>query len=149
MTYTNDYVKELEETIEKFLKPVEGVPFHIAVKALYGHKVIPLDLENADDKLLIDELCEVAKIAGKRAHEKGIFRNRPNEVGNDIEGFVKKALFSIGFYPKTPMTNRGSRKAVSYPDIYFKDKKGRHVYLECKTYNNCLLYTSPSPRDRS
>jgi hypothetical protein len=87
-------------------------------------------------------LCEVARIAGKKAKEKGIFRNRPNEVGNDIEIFVKKAMFSIGFSPKTPMTNKRCRKAVDYPDIYFKDRKGRHVYLECKTYNKANIDTT-------
>jgi len=50
MTTDEDYVKQLEETIGKFLKPIEGIPFHIAIKALYGHQVIPLDL-NAKRKL--------------------------------------------------------------------------------------------------
>lgn len=142
MTSNEDYVKQLEETIGKFLKPIEGIPFHIAIKALYGHKVIPLDLEDEKDRQLIEELSHVAQIAGKRANRKGIFRNRPNEVGNDIEGFVREALKDVGFNPETPMTAVGTRKAVGYPDIYFKDKYGRHVYLECKTYNKANINTT-------
>jgi hypothetical protein len=34
MTFNEDYINELEDTIGKFLKPIEGIPFHIAVKAL-------------------------------------------------------------------------------------------------------------------
>lgn len=142
MTSNEDYVKQLEETIGKFLKPIEGIPFHIAIKALYGHKVIPLDLEDERDSGLIEELSQVAQIAGENANRKGIFRNRPNEVGNDIEKFVREALKEIGFNPETPMTADGTRKAVGYPDIYFKDKYGRHVYLECKTYNKANINTT-------
>lgn len=156
MTFQEDYVKQLEDTIGKFLKPIAGIPFHLAIKALYGHEVIPLNLKDEHDRKLIDDLSNIAQIAGKKANEKGIFRSRPNEVGNDIEKFVKKALSITGFYPKTPITANGKKKAVGYPDIYFKDRNGRHIYLECKTYNKANIgttqrafYFSPAERQQS
>lgn len=142
MTPIEDYVKQLEETIGKFLKPIEGIPFHIAIKALYKHKVLPLDLDDEKDSQLISDLSQAAQIACENANRTGIFRNRPNEVGNDIEGFVRDALKDFGFNPETPMTVDGIRKAVGYPDIYFKDKYGRHIYLECKTYNKANINTT-------
>ena len=36
-----EYIKQLEETIGKFLKPIEGVPLTIVVKAMTGHITIP------------------------------------------------------------------------------------------------------------
>jgi len=142
MTADEDYVKQLEETIGKFLKPIEGISFHIAIKALYGHQVVPLNLKDEKDIRLIEDLSRVAQIARENADRKGIFRNRPNEVGNDIEKFVREALRNAGFSPETPMTAGGTRKAVGYPDVYFRDKHGRHVYLECKTYNKANINTT-------
>ena len=138
----DNYIEKLEKVIEKFLRPIKGIPFHIAVKALYGHEVLPLDLKDEKDAQLIKELSHAAQIAGKNANRRGIFRNRPNEVGNDMEIFVKAALQSRGFRPETPITANGTRKAVGYPDIYFKDKYHRHVYLECKTYNKANINTT-------
>lgn len=156
MDPSEDYVKQLEETIGKFLKPVEGIPFHVVIEALYGHKVIRLNLEDEKDVQLVKDLSRVAQTAGKNANAKGIFRNRPNEVGNDIEGFVKEALKDVRYRPETPMTAGGTRKAVGYPDIYFKDKHDRHIYLECKTYNKANInttlrafYFSPAEEDQA
>jgi hypothetical protein len=156
MTPQEDYINQLEATLAKFLEPIKGIPFHVAIKVLYGHEVIPLDKNDAKDAQLISDLSLVAKIAGENCTKMGIFRNRPNEVGNDIEKFVKKALMLTGFNPKTPMTGGGVRKAVGYPDIHFKDKHGRHIYLECKTYNKDTInttmrafYFSPAEKSQS
>lgn len=142
MTSDEDYIQQLEETINKFLKPIRGIPFHIAIKALYGHQVIPLNLKEEMDIALIADLSRVAQTSGEDASRKGIFRNRPNEVGNDIETFVREALKESGFNPETPITANGIRKAVGYPDIFFKDKHGRPTYLECKTYNKANINTT-------
>lgn len=145
------YIEKLEETIGKFLKPIQGIPFHIVIKALAGKKVLKIDLNNNNDRKLIEKLSHVAEIAGKKANKIGIYRNRPNEVGNDIEPYVKDALKNMGFYPETPKRGDGRRQATGYPDIYFKDDIGRHIYLECKTYNKenidttqRAFYLSPS-----
>ena len=44
------YIKELEETISQFLKPLKNVPFKIAIKAMSSCKVIPFDKDNPADQ---------------------------------------------------------------------------------------------------
>lgn len=62
-------------------------------------------------------------------------RPRPNEVGNDIEPFVAKALNDLGYEAGKPKTKGGKGKTTAYPDLYFIDGAGRLSYLECKTFN--------------
>ena len=135
MKENEGYVKQLEDTIAKFMVPLEGIPFPIAIKAISGHKVIPFDRGNKQDLDLLEKLCKAANIAGQQAFRDGIFRKRPNEVGNDIEPYVKVALKTIGLKADTPLTQKQRRQAVGYPDIEVVDYYGRITYLECKTYN--------------
>ncbi|MDI6804301.1 MAG: hypothetical protein QME58_10725, partial [Bacteroidota bacterium] len=74
-------------------------------------------------------------IFGTALNSKGILRLRPNEVGNDIEPFIKEALNEIGYKANTPATKAGKKKSTGYPDIEFIDKYNRINYLECKTFN--------------
>lgn len=129
------YIKHLEETIRKFMAPLENIPFPIAIKAISGHEVIPFDKNSRDDKLLLEKLSEVALIAGKEAQSQGIKSNRPNEVGNYIEPFVKRALLKVGLRADTPRNRAGRRQGMGYPDVEIIDLKNRVTYLECKTYN--------------
>ncbi len=129
------YIKELEEAISQFLKPLKNIPFKIAIKAISGCKVIPFDKNNPDDHQLLRDLIEATKIATRNANQKGIFTRRENEVGNHIEPFMIEALNQIGFEADRPETKEGKKKAVGYPDIFVRDRKGRPNYIECKTYN--------------
>lgn len=129
------YIKELEETISQFLKPLKNIPFKIAIKAMSGCKVIPFDKEDPDDRQLLKDLIEATKIAAGNANKKGIFTRRENEVGNHIEPFMIEALNQIGLKADRPETKEGKKKAVGYPDIFVRDRKGRPNYIECKTYN--------------
>jgi len=138
----DDYVKQLEDTITKFMAPLQGIPFPIAIKAISGHEVIPFDRGNKQDLGLLEKLCQAADIAGKQAFQDGIFRKRPNEVGNDIEPYVKEALRAIGLQADTPLTQKQRRQATGYPDIEVIDSNGRITYLECKTYNLAMLGTT-------
>lgn len=135
MKQNDDYIKQLEESIAKFMAPLEGIPFPIAIKAISGHKVIPFDRDNKQDLDLLDKLCQAADIAGKQALQDGIFRKRPNEVGNDVEPYVKQALKAVGLQADTPLTQKQKRQATGYPDIEVIDSNSRVTYLECKTYN--------------
>ncbi len=142
MKEKDDYIKQLEDTIAKFMAPLEGIPFPIAIKAISGHEVIPFDRGNKQDLDLLEKLCQGADIAGKQAFQDGIFRKRPNEVGNDIEPYVKTALKTIGLQADTPITQRQRRQAMGYPDIEVIDSYGRITYLECKTYNLANIGTT-------
>jgi hypothetical protein len=149
------YIKDLEDTIRKFLKPLNDVPFRVAMKAVSGHDVIPFDENDDGDKQLLQDLIKAATAATKDANEAGIFTTRPNEVGNHIEPFVVKALRGVGLDADKPETGEGEKKAVGYPDIFIRDRKGRPNYLECKTYNRNnyqttqrSFYFSPAPTEK-
>lgn len=129
------YIKELEETISQFLKPLKNIPFKIAIKAMSGCKVISFDKNNSDDRKLLKDLIKATRIAAKKAKQKGIFTRRENEVDNHIEPFMIEALNQIGLKADRPETREGKKKAVGYPDIFVRDRKGRPNYIECKTYN--------------
>ncbi len=129
------YIKELEEAISQFLQPLKNIPFKIALKVISGCRVIPFDRDNSDDRQLLKDLVEGTKIAAKNANKQGIFTRRENEVGNHIEPFMIEALNKIGLKADRPETKEGKKKAVGYPDIFLRDRKGRPNYIECKTYN--------------
>lgn len=136
MTNENrEYIQQLEETISKFMEPMKDIPFHLIIKSVYGSEVKKLELEGPKDKELINKLEKVSDLAARNAKEDGIFRSRPNEVGNDMEDYVIDGLASVGWKGRTPKRADGKRQSTGYPDIYFEDEYGRPVYFEVKTYN--------------
>ncbi|MCX7734668.1 MAG: hypothetical protein N2254_07920 [bacterium] len=104
-----DYIRQLEETIRKFLEPIKDVPFPIAIKAITGCKVLSFDKSLEQNQTLIQKLSRACKIAGERAYEKGIFTNRPNEAGNHIEPFVLEALKEVGLNAERPESKSGKK----------------------------------------
>ncbi len=66
-----------------------------------------------------------------------IFTGCPNEVGNDIEPFIKRALNSLNLNADVPTGPSGSKKATGYPDILFWFNK-KPYYLECTTFLDVL-----------
>ncbi|MBI5892923.1 MAG: hypothetical protein HZB79_04625 [Deltaproteobacteria bacterium] len=130
----NNYVSRLENVIKQMLVPLKDIPFNLVIESLTGKKVIPFDYKNNDDGELLEVLKKVAVFGGKEINRNGIESKRPNEVGNYIEAFVKKAMQQYRLRPEVPSGRSGKKKATGYPDIvfFFKDKP---YYLECKTYN--------------
>lgn len=131
----NNYTKKLEEVIKQMLTPLKKIPFNLVIEGLSGYEIIPFNRENSEDKKLLNNLIKVANKAGLEVNKLGIKRARPNEVGNEIEPFVKRALNEIGYKADTPTTNSGGKKSTGYPDIEFIDEFDRANYLECKTFN--------------
>ena len=138
----NNYIKQLEETISKFLKPLKDIPFPIAIKAISGHDVLAFDKNSHEDKELLSRLTKAMDIAVKNAYKTGISTARPNEVGNQIEPFVKDALNSTGMKAEIPLTSNGKHQSAGYPDVFIKDIDNRITYLECKTYNQKSIGSS-------
>ena len=103
------YIKELEQTISRFLKPLKNIPFKIAIKAMSGCKVIPFNKDDPKDQRLLKDLVEATKIAAKDAKQRGIFTRRANEVGNHIEPFMIEALNNIGLKSDRPVTKEGRK----------------------------------------
>lgn len=130
----DEYIKQLEETLKKFLTLVRDIPFTVVIKVLSGHSIIPIheNSEWADD--FIARLERAIRTAGDKAHKKGIKTKRPNEAGNKIEDFVLEGLQSAGIPTQRPRTGSGKKKAAGYPDFEL-EWKGIPVYLECKTFN--------------
>lgn len=130
-----DYIKQLEQTIRRFLEPLRGIPFPVAIKALTGCEVLAFNPELNENKILLRQLTKAAKFAGQNASQKGIFTKRPNEAGNRIEPFVLKALKQVGLKADKPVSISGKKKVAGYPDIQIEDRFGRTIYLDCKTYS--------------
>lgn len=135
------YVSRLENAIKQMLTPLKDIPFNLVIESLTGKKVVPFDFNDPTDKGLLDILKNVATQAGKKINEEGIIRRRANEVGNDIEAFVKSAMQYYKLNPDIPAGTSGKKKAMGYPDVifYYKEKPS---YLECKTYNLENIETS-------
>lgn len=129
------YTRRLESIIKQMLQPLKGIPFNLVIEGICGCEVIPFNRRDPQDVSLLKTLTIVAKQAGKAINKEGIRRPRPNEVGNDIEPFIKEALITQGCKATTPSTKAGKQKTTGYPDIIFKDRYGRTNYLECKTFN--------------
>lgn len=132
---TEDRQTELEAALEQMLKRVSGVPLSVVVKALAGCEVIPVDASSPEDKELLEKLDIAIRAAAAVVRQAPIVRPRPNEVGNDIEVFVKNALTAQGFRVAKPTSKNGAAKGVGYPDILIFDRHGRPTYIECKTYS--------------
>jgi len=146
-----EYIKQLELIISKFLEPLKDIPYSTAIKALTGCEVLHFDLSNSDNQQLLELLKTAAQTACDEAYKYGIFTQRPNEAGNHIESFVVSALRKSGLIADKPRTKKGKIKVTGYPDIEVKDKQNRTVYLDCKTYNRTTktqsfrtFYFSPS-----
>lgn len=133
MKNENDYIIRLEK-IKQMLKPIKDIPFNLVIEAMTGRKVIPFDLNDSINKEVLTLLRKSAIKAGKEVNKNGILRKRPNEVGNDIEFFVREALNSFGLSAVVPATPNRRKKTTGYPDILFWYNE-LPFYLECKTYN--------------
>lgn len=136
----NNDIEVLEQALDK-LKSTGEILFPQAIKSIFNHEVITMQKNNPEHKKIISRLEEVAENATTNAYEDGIMRPRPNEVGNDMEPYVKRALKKIGFKAETPRKRSGGRKSTGYPDIYFEDDTGKPYYLEIKTFNQNNINT--------
>ena len=132
--HNNDYIKRLENIIKQMLQPLRDIPFNLVIEAMTGKKVLSFDFSNQEHKEVLELLRTAAINAGKEINKTGILRSRPNEVGNDIEPYVRKALNDLGLNADIPTGPSGHKKATGYPDIIFWHKE-KPYYLECKTYN--------------
>lgn len=137
----SDYINRLENVIKQMLTPLKDIPFNLVIESMTGRKVISFDFKNPEHKQVLSLLKHAALNAGKTINKTGISRPRPNEVGNDIEPYVKKALNSLNLKADVPSCSSGNKKSTGYPDILFWFNE-KPYYLECKTYNAENLTTT-------
>lgn len=117
------------------LTPLRELPLGVVVAVLSKHSVILFDEQDNKDQQILNILKKVADDVLATVNQQGIEKNRPNEVGNAIELFVKKSLNKYGYKSDTPKALSGKKKASGYPDIEFIDEFNQLNYLECKTHN--------------
>jgi hypothetical protein len=129
-----DYVIKLENVIKQMLTPLKDIPFNLVIESMTGKKVLSFDFNNSDHEKILALLKQSALHSGKEINKAGILRPRPNEVGNDIEPFVKNSLNSLNLNGDVPTGPSRNKKSTGYPDILFWFNK-KPYYLECKTYN--------------
>jgi hypothetical protein len=134
MMNKNEYTKRLENIIKRLLQPLSDLPFNLVIEAMTGKKVLSFDFAKPDHQEVLKLLKQAALNAGKEINKTGILRPRPNEVGNDIEKYVREALNSVGLKADIPIGLNGHKKTTGYPDILFWYNNNPY-YLECKTYN--------------
>jgi len=146
-----EYVDKLENSLAQILKPLKGVPFSVVVRSLSNNNIIQVDQKSPDDIRMVDALEKAVHICASELKKTPIQRSRPNEVGNDVEPYVMRALAAVGFKTERPKTKSGKYKATGYPDILFYDSIGRPCYLECKIFSDDTkdttmrsFYLSPS-----
>ncbi len=130
----NEYTKRLENVIKQMLQPLSDIPFNLVIEAVTGRKVLSFDFTKQEHQEVLNLLKQAAINAGRRINKTGILRTRPNEVGNDIEPYIRNALNDLNLSADIPTGRSGRKKATGYPDIIFW-YKSKPYYLECKTYN--------------
>ncbi len=96
-----EYTRKLESIIKQMLQPLKNIPLNVVIDAISDKKVLQFDKNNEIHKSFLSKLKKAALSAGKEINKKGIQRPRPNEVGNDIEIFVKEALGKFGILAET------------------------------------------------
>ena len=124
----------LEKALAQMLKPVKGIPLNVIITALTERRVIKFDPSDAQDVDLLRCMEKAILLCGKELAQTPICRPRPNEVGNDIEPYVIRALQQVGLSPSRPLTAKGRGQSTGYPDILVHDSAGRPTYIECKIF---------------
>jgi hypothetical protein len=120
-------------------------PFYQVIEKLYGYRVLPLP--EAGRPALLAALKPAFELVCQTVAARPISRERPNEVGNDMEPFVRDALNSSGFQARAPRTKSGGGKSTGYPDLDViwpgnESYPGTEFYLEIKTYAAKNKYTT-------
>lgn len=127
------YIQQLENVIKQMLNPLTNIPFKLVIEAITGKKILPFDQDNSKHITVLNVLERAAKNAGTEANNKGLIKNRVNEVSKLMEDYVIKALNNLNVRAQIPETKRGKKKTAGYPDILFWYEDVPY-YLECKIY---------------
>jgi hypothetical protein len=132
----------LEQLLATFLKPLKGIPFPVAIRAICSTGVEKMDPSDPKDAELIDLLTEAAGRVSKAVFASPILRPRPNEVGNDLEPFAMRAIRDMGIKAESPKSAGGKGQSTGYPDLIVEDKYGRLSYIDVKSYADGAALTT-------
>ena len=104
-------LKVLEEALAQMLKSVKGIPFSVIVKSLAEREVIQINKTDAADVELLNRLEKTIQFCAAELKSNPIKRPRPNEVGNDVEAYVMRALPLAGLKAGRPRSQAGLGKS--------------------------------------
>jgi len=141
--------KQLEDILAKFLEPAKDIPFEVVIKALYGASVERFDQQTQGNSSTLRKIVKAMRQACRAVQENPIERERPNEVGNDMELFVVDALRGQGMDASPAKTKSGRGKSTGYPDVKIMGLPVP-IYLEVKSYGTTIgstmrsFYLSPA-----
>lgn len=120
-------VREALLALREIAPVLRQVSLKDVVEITSGHQLYPIDLDQSEDKELIDNLTASCKsfLALCSRNKRRFYGARINEVSKSIENeFVAEI-------PKTGLKTR-ILSAQGYPDIELVDRYGRATYLEIK-----------------
>jgi hypothetical protein len=124
----------LEAALAHMLKPLKDIPFDVIIRSLADCQVIKFDKSSASDAEVLLLMERAIQLCADEINKQPIQRPRPNEVGNDIEEYVMRALQAVGLRATRPTSAQGRNQSTGYPDILFFDSANRPTYLECKIF---------------
>ncbi|MBA3638649.1 MAG: hypothetical protein H0W53_05100 [Acidobacteria bacterium] len=110
-------VEVLEAALAQMLKPIKGILFSVIIKALAERQVLQINKSDPADEDLVLRLEKAILICAAELESKPVRRPRPNEVGNDVEAYVMRALPQVGLNAARPTSAAGAGKSTGYPDI--------------------------------
>src|SRR5579875_652377 len=116
MQSNDTYVKDLEETISRFLMPLRDIRFSIVIKAITGFTVIPFDKKDASDRKLLEKL-------GKALNDIGVSASIPT---------TKKGIHKVAGYPDIEVNYEKRRTYLECKtyNIKSRDSSLRAFYLQ-------------------
>lgn len=122
-------VKTLRDILGE-LEEFSPIPISELISELTGFSVIPVEKSAIGEALLARIFKRLLKTIMADLMQNPIFSARPNEVGNKIEPYVKRAIIN-----DPEMTLHEMTESSGYPDINASlNKTSERIYIECKTY---------------
>jgi HKD family nuclease len=86
MNNQEEYIQQLEQVINKFLEPLKGIPFSVAIKALTGFEVLAFELSDERNKKLLEQLKDFLDRNAKKERADGKERTEIKERIKKIGG---------------------------------------------------------------
>ncbi len=140
---SDEKVEEYRRIIKGILEAFQNVPFYVIIEVATDKKVETFDLNNDNDKLLINELKNLADITMNYFYNNPIHVKRINEVSNFLEEQVPR-MFENNRSQFKVIRNVRHLGGSGYPDLLVIDEFGRHVYIDIKATQRP---DKSSPRD--
>ncbi len=117
---------------------LEGIPFPEVIAATTGHRVLPLDANDAVDAAIVKHvrttaLAVMATLNAADSPLKGL--RRINEASKFFEDHLVKALNNAEFTCTFPLTAKGDVQRSGYPDLQLVHRaSARITYLDPKLF---------------